>query len=184
MATARVAIRYAAALMQAAEQRSAVDTVGGDLEGIRHALATSRELQLLVASPVVPPSKKRAILRDLFGTRVGTLTLDFLMLLVAKGREPLLRDIAGQYQRLRDERQGIVTVHVTSAVPLTGAEEQQLRRQLERTTGKTVRLQATVNASIRGGLVIQIGDTVRDASVTRQLELLRERFLTSSLHLN
>lgn len=184
MATARVALRYAAALMQAAEQRSAVDTVGSDLEGIRRSLAASRELQLVVASPIITPGKKRTILSDLFGSRVGPLTLDFLILLVSKGREPLLREIAEQYQRLRDERQGIVTVDVTSAVSLTGSEEERLRTQLKRTTGKTVRLRVAVNPSIRGGLVIRIGDTVSDASVTRQLELLRERFLTSSLHVN
>jgi len=62
-------------------------------------------------------------------------------------------------------------------VALTPAQEEELTRALGRATGKTVRLRLSVDPAIRGGLLVRVGDTVLDASIRRQLELLKARFL-------
>ena len=70
-----------------------------------------------------------------------------------------------------------MNVDVTTAVELTAQQQKVLQTELEQRTGKSVRLRIVTDASIRGGLVVRIGDTVLDASLTHQLERLRERFV-------
>ena len=72
---------------------------------------------------------------------------------------------------------GIVSIDVTSAVEFTPSQEKDLNNELERYTKKKVRVRLTVDRAIKAGLVVRIGDTVLDASMRRQLELLKARFL-------
>lgn len=161
-----------------------MESVAADLDTVARALDVSSELRLLVASPVVSPGRKAAILRELFAQRVGKMALEFLLLLVRKSREAVLREIIEQYRTLRDQKAGIVNVHVTSALPLGAREEAALTGQLERYTQKTVRLRLEVDRSIRGGLVMRIGDRMLDASVAHQLELLRARLCEGPLRVH
>jgi F-type H+-transporting ATPase subunit delta len=172
----RVARRYAAALMAAAQQAKVADAVTQDLVMVEQTLRDSRELRLLIASPIVRQSKKAGAFKALFASRVSPQTMTFINLLIAKQREEILRDTIEQYMKLRDIQMGIVTIRVVSAVELTKKQEDALRAQLERLTGKKVRLHASLDPGIKGGLLIRIGDTVLDASVKRQLEVLGERF--------
>ena len=176
MAGARVARPYAMALLAAAGEAGTVDAVAADLERVARALEASHDLRLLVASPVISPARKSGVLRELFARRVGEMTMEFLLLLVQKGREGMLQGIIEEFRTLGDERAGVVNVQVTSALPLAEREEAALTEQLERYTQKKVRLRLKVDRSIRGGLVMQIHDRVLDASVTHQLEQLRARF--------
>lgn len=177
MKHARVARRYAMALMSAAEQQKNIEGTAKDLESIGKILGESRELRLLVASPVISPAKKRAIFNEVFGTRIGKETLTFINLLTSKSREDVLQDIVEQFRVLHDEKLGVVNVEVRTAVELSYAQEKDLKATLEKMMNKKPRLQFVIDKTIKGGLVIRIGDTVLDASVTRQLELMRERFI-------
>ncbi len=177
MRNLRAARRYAAALMSVAEETRSIDRIGDDLELIRKTLNASRELRLFVVSPIISPGKKKVVFAQLFGPRVSRETAAFIDLLVTKQRLSVLPDMIEEFGALRDQKLGIVTVGVTSAVELAGPQEQSLRRELERYTGKKVRVQKVIDSGIRGGLRLQVGDTVLDASVRRQLERMRERFI-------
>lgn len=161
--------------MMTADSTSAVDGIAADLELINATMADSRQLRLLLASPVVSVPRKIAVLRELFARRTGTTTMAFLELLVEKQRESLLADIIRQFFALRDERYGIVNVDVRAAVELTPQQTQRLTEKLERLTAKKVRVRFALDKALRGGLKVTIGDTVLDASIQRQLELLREQ---------
>lgn len=177
MKNTRVARRYARGLMAAAEELRTVGNVAADLELIGQVLRDSREFRMLVASPVVSPARKTLIFRELFGRHVSPGMLTFLGFLASRNREDILPDIVEQFRLLHDERLGIVTVEVAAAVELTQPQHERLRTELERTTGKKVRVQFALDTKVRGGLVVKIGDTVLDASVRRQLELLRDRLV-------
>jgi F-type H+-transporting ATPase subunit delta len=180
MKHARVAARYAAALMGAADESKSLDLVANDLGSLRATLAASRELQRLLDSPIVSPVKKQAILAELFGSRFGPLTMRFIALLVEKGREGVLATAIEQWFALRDVRMGVVAVDVTTAVEISAGQKRELTTALERATGKTVRVRTVTDAAIRAGLIVRIGDTVHDGSMRRQLERLRERLVTGS----
>lgn len=178
MKNVRVARRYAMALMTAATEQKNIDGTAGDLDMLGNLLRGSREFRLLIASPVVSPAKKKAVFKELLEKRIGGETLRFIHLLTAKGREPILPDVIEQFAILRDEKYGIVNVDVRSAVEFTEPQEKNLQSQLEKYTKKKVRVRFSLDKSIQGGLVVRIGDTVLDASVRHQLELLRERFIS------
>ena len=177
MRNVRVARRYAQALMIAAQEMNTVDTTAQDLQTIGSMLRGSRELRTLVASPVVSVKKKTGVFNALFSPYVKLMTLEFLNLLVAKNREALLADLIEQFNALHDEKLGIVTVEVKAAVELTPPQEKSLQSQLEQYTQKKVRVRFALDKQIKGGLVVKIGDTVLDASIRRQLERLKERFV-------
>jgi F-type H+-transporting ATPase subunit delta len=176
MKNLRVARRYARALMAVAEERKALDRTVADLEIVGALLRGSRELRLFLARPIVSEEKKRAVLRELFRPSLGPLTMEFVDLLVAKKREPELLEIIEQFGELRDEHLGIVNVDVISAVELSPPQVQDLTRNLEQHTRKKVRMRFTVDKAVRGGFLARIGDTVMDASLRHQLDLLRECF--------
>jgi F-type H+-transporting ATPase subunit delta len=176
MAHSRAARRYAAALMGAAEEIKVADAVTQDLLMVGATLRDSRELRLLVSSPIVPASKKAGAFKALFASRVSPQTMVFINLLIAKQREGILAETIEEYMKLRDIQMGVVNISVASAVDLTRKQEDALRGQLERLTGKKVRLHVALTPEIKGGLVVRVGDTVLDASIKRQLEILGERF--------
>jgi F-type H+-transporting ATPase subunit delta len=177
MKNVRVARRYAKALMGLAEELNKVDDTLRDLDLIRGILRGSREFRLLVANPVVSVPKKLAIFEELLAGRVGSETLIFVNLLVSKHREALLLDVIEQFDVLRDEKFGIANVDVKSAIEFSPVQEKNLQGELERYTGKKVRVHFSLDEGIKGGLVVQVGDTVLDASIRHQLELLRARFV-------
>ena len=178
MKNTRVSLRYAGALMTAAEEGKTIDGIGKDLDTLARVLNASPDLRRMLASPVVPPDKKIAVFRELFRGNLGNGTMEFLEFLVTKNREAHLAGIIEEFRALRDEKLGIVSVDVTSAVEFTPSQEKDLQNELERYTRKKVRVRIAVDAAIKGGLVVRVGDTVLDASIRRQLEILRERFIT------
>ncbi len=177
MSNLRAARRYAVALLDSAADPRALDATVADLTVVESAVRTSRELQLLLASPVIQAGKKSSIVTEIFGGKIGHATVEFLLLLINKHREHLLADIITQFQALRNERLGIVTIEVSSAVALSDAQQRALQARLGEYTKKNVQVRFTLDNAVKGGLVIRIGDTVLDASLRRQLDLLRERFV-------
>ncbi|MEP0823547.1 MAG: F0F1 ATP synthase subunit delta [Ignavibacterium sp.] len=176
MRNSRVARRYAEALMTAAEEQKALDTVAGDLQGLERLLKESREFRLFLRSPVIKTEKKRTVLREVFEKKMSPLTASFLDLMAEKGREALLEDILQQFFALRDEQLGIVPVEIRAAVEMSEDQREKIRKKFEQITRKNVRLAFSLDKQVKGGFVARIGDTMFDASVRHQLEVLRKRF--------
>lgn len=175
MKNVRVARRYAKALMQASEHNKIIDGTAEDLSRMSKVYDLSREFRLMIASPVVAAAKKMSVFKQLFQSKVQASTLSFVELLLEKKRETYLSDIVEQFLALRDELYGIVNVDVSSAVEVLPAQEKLLSQRLEQYTKKKVRVRFSLDSTLKGGLVVRIGDTVLDASVKHQLELLREQ---------
>jgi F-type H+-transporting ATPase subunit delta len=176
MKNLRAARRYAVALMDEVKERPEFDAVANDLVVIGSMLQGSRELRLLLASPVISEQKKLKVFDALLGTRVSEATMMFVRLLISKQRGTILPEIIEQFALLRDANLGIVQVDVHSAVGITASQQRTLQDRLDRYTRKKAQLRFAVMPELRGGLLVRIGDTVLDATVRRQLEMLRERF--------
>jgi len=104
-----------------------------------------------------------------------------MALLVDKRRESIFPTVVTSYRELRDEQLGMTAVSVRTAYELSDEDRAALEGELRSLTGKQVRLETKVDASIMGGIVIRVGDTVYDGSITNQLATLRER-LQSGAH--
>jgi F-type H+-transporting ATPase subunit delta len=99
-----------------------------------------------------------------------------LQLLAEKGRESSLPEIIETFFLLRDEKLGIMNVHVKTAVEFTRQQKNELEKHFELSSKKKVQVDVQVDPALIGGFVARMGDTLFDGSIKRQLELLRQRF--------
>jgi F-type H+-transporting ATPase subunit delta len=172
----RVAARYAIALMDLGEELKMLDQIAEDLRDIEQTVRDSRELAVLLMSPVVNPGQKLNILTEIFGKRCSELTMKFITLLVRKGRAEYLIATAQEFLRMLDVKNNVIHARIESAVKLSEEEERQLIAKLERMTGKQIRSEFFLDPLLRGGFVARMGDEMIDASLKHQLDMLREQF--------
>ncbi len=177
MTNLRAAARYAEAILDVAEDLGSTDAVHSDFELINTMIGVNREFLLFLKSPIINREKKRKLLTAVFEGKFSDITMKFVSLLVEKDREGLLPEIAQEFHRQRDERLGIIDATASTVVAMTPAEEALLVRQIEGSTKKKVRLKKTIDPSIKGGFIVQHEDTVWDASIRHQLEILRRQLL-------
>lgn len=171
-----VARRYANALHDLAKDASALDAVDADMTLVDETIDGAKDLSLMLASPIVSRDKKKNVVKAIFGSQIGKQTLDFLLLLVDKGREQTLPEIAAAYRELRDTQQGVMQATARTAEPMTADEQGRLQEALEKSTGKWIRLDVQQDPSVMGGVVVRVGDMVYDRSVSNGLAQLREQF--------
>ena len=180
MSNLRIAKRYASALMALTSESKKPEATADDLLTVQSAVASSRELRSLLASPVVSKEKKKTVMGELFGKKIGKEVLQHLFSIIEKGREDVLAEMLVQYFLLRDEELGIVSVEVRTAVEFSAAQEKSLMKHLEAYTQKKVRVSFSIDKMLKGGFVAKVGDTTLDGSIRRQLEILRARLKDGS----
>ena len=184
MSEYKVSKRYATSLLESAVEKKKLDSVSLDMELVSSTLEANRQLMLALANPVVRPSIKLKVLEEVFKSRVNSETMQFLKFLVEKNREDLLDHIAKIFLELRDEQLGIVNVEVSTAMDFTEDQVNLFKNNLEKFLGKKVRLSFKIDPDVIGGFVAKVDDTVFDASLKHQLELLKRQFLKGGASLN
>src|SRR5207244_5424768 len=129
-------------------------------------------------NPTMAGDRRKRMLKEIF----DALSLDrrvanFIGILADRARLPILEEIIQAYQKLLDERQGILRARVTSAHSLDPSEQRELAARLEQATGKQLRMEVTVDPSLIGGMVAQVGTTIYDGSVRQQLQAFKSRLV-------
>jgi len=186
MAEKQTAARpYAEAVFALAQERRALDA-WSELLALLAAVARDANIQRLAADPRVARARLLGLLLDIAGDVQGRTGVaggrmsgatknisaegaNFVRLLVENRRLTLLPEIAAIYESLKAEAEARVEVSVASAFPLDAAQLKTLEQGLARRFGRTVRLRATVDAGLVGGVVIRAGDLVIDGSVRGRL---------------
>jgi len=182
MVNRKVARRYTKALYSLASDLKQVDAVKKDFEDIKSSVNSSKELKMFIESPIINPDKKSSVLNSLFSGKVSDLSLKFILLLCEKNRIGMLYDIADNLLKLINETRGIIEAKIITAVEMTGKEKSAITNMLKKYTGKDILPDYSVDSSIRGGFLAKIDDRIIDASISRQLELLKEKFLQGSFN--
>jgi F-type H+-transporting ATPase subunit delta len=174
-ATSGVAGRYASALFELADNARSLDQVAEDLRSFRTMAAESAELARVLASPVIGrAAKSQALLAVLDAVGIKGLTRSFIGTVAANGRARELVAMATAFLAELASRRGETTVAVTSAVPLSGAQLQQLNDSLRSVLGSTkVSIDARVEPEILGGLVVKVGSRLFDSSIRSKLQRLQ-----------
>jgi F-type H+-transporting ATPase subunit delta len=170
-----VSTRYAKALIELSESERSFDKVAEDIDFVLNTFRDSKDLSKVIASPIVAAEKKRDILDAIFGERIAKTTLDFLKFIVNKNREDIFGSILARFAELRDEKLGIFRVEVTTAYEMPEDQKKMLETKLSDFTGKKIKATYKIDASIIGGFLVKMKDTIIDASVKNQLEILRKR---------
>lgn len=171
--------RYAKAVFDLAQE-------SGDLDGWRARLARLQTLlndpqtAAIIANPAVSPERRLEVVDVLDPDgALGQEGRNLGKLLIEARATPSLPEIRAEYDRLDDQAAGRVRAVATSAVPLTDEDRERLVTDLSRRFQKEIRLQTRVDPSILGGLVVQVGDQVIDASIQTRLQQLRRQLATA-----
>lgn len=161
---------YAEALLAAAQTSGASDQVVDQLQTlVDEVLNQHPPLAAAFASPRVDPEEKQRIIDRLFASEVHPTLLHFLKIVARRERLSYLRQIASAAVAIRDERLGRLVAEVRSAVPLTDELRQAVIARLRETMDQEIVLRETVDPQLIGGLLVRIGDTVFDSSVSNRL---------------
>lgn len=173
--------RYALALLSVAEEGQFLDETTKALESIKTILDGSRDLVHALRSPLINGDQKTRIIEAIFSGVVGEKVMVFLRLLARKKRIGQLPEIVTEFCKLLDERNGIISVEVDSAVMLTEEQSRTLVDNLASYTGKKIRMKIAQKEELLGGLTVKIGDTILDGSVLHQLQLMQKTLAAGSL---
>jgi F-type H+-transporting ATPase subunit delta len=174
-ATSGVAGRYASALFELADNARSLDQVAQDLTTLRRMAGDSPELRRLLESPVIAREEKtKALLAVLDAAGIKGLTRNFIGTVAANGRARDLVDMASAFLAELASRRGESTATVTSAVPLSPEQLQQLSEALRSVLGSNkVSIDARVEPEILGGLVVKVGSRLFDSSIRSKLQRLQ-----------
>jgi ATP synthase F1 delta subunit len=168
-----VARVYAEALFDVAKKQGKLDAVRDELAQFADAVDGNRELQVFFFSPYFSSAEKVAGLKRAVSEADAEL-LNFLELLIEKQRMPEIFRIRRQLDELWKQENRRIDVTVTSAVTLEPSVVEKVGEEIERQTGQKVELSSRVDAEILGGIVLQVGNKVLDASIRSRLEKLRK----------
>jgi len=175
MGNEAVARRYATALADVVTKNGQADDVKAGLKGWEALIAANAELQEVFGNPSIPHAKKEGVLDALIKRSGSSKTVsNFLRVLLQNGRLNDLPEINERFAAVLEDRSGVVSGDVISAREMPEAQKKELEKNLEKLTGKKVRLNFEIDENIIGGVVTRIGSTVYDGSVRTQLENLRE----------
>ena len=169
-----IAAVYARSLFEVAKEQDKLDLVREQLGAFTGALDETRELQVFFFSPYFSTQEKEDGLERAV-TDTDPVIVNFLELLIEKHRMPVLFRIRANYEALWEEENKLLPVQITSAVQLDEAIVRQLGDRISQQTDRKVELSAQVNPDILGGIVVQVGNSVLDASVRNRLEQLRKQ---------
>jgi ATP synthase F1 delta subunit len=164
---------YAEALFDVAKEKGKLDAVRGELAQFARALDGDHELQVFFFSPYFSTAEKVAGLKRAVSGADQEL-LNFLELLIEKGRMQEVFRIRRQLDELWKQENRRIDVTVTSAVELDPAVVEKVGEEIERQTGQKVELASRVDDEIIGGIVLQVGNMVLDASIRSRLDKLRK----------
>jgi len=172
---ASLAGRYASALFDLARDARQIDSVSGSLDALNQALLDSKDLAELIDSPLVSREDAgKAFAAIAPQLKLDPITTNFVGVLARNGRKRELRSVIRAFRRLAAEHRGETSADVITARPLNDDQVAQLKQQLRGRAGRDVRIDAQVDPSILGGMVVKLGSQMIDASIRTKLNRLAQ----------
>ena len=182
MRETKVARRYALALFKTSKDSGNLDIAAADIQQLNSFTAKDKNFLNFLEAPQVPTEQKKALLKELFTTRLSPRLLLFLDLLLDKHRTNLLPEIAEEFEKLMEEHHGLIKARVVTAVHMADDYKSRLREKLENMTGKKIEIIHRIDKSIIGGIVIFLHNMIIDRSIRHQLGILRQNLLKIKVH--
>lgn len=176
-----LARRYTTAAFQLAVSEKALDKVSDDLANVEAQLLADAKTAKFLNSPLLTPAKQvefiKGVAKEL---KVNSITNNLLLVVAKNGRLGNLKAVIAAFQQKVAEEKGEVNAKIISATELSEAEVKQISADLGKKTGKQVVVQAEVDASIIGGLIVKIGSSMYDYSIRTKLNRLAEQLKKAS----
>jgi F-type H+-transporting ATPase subunit delta len=173
----RVADRYAKSLIDLATEENKLEKILSDIEIFKASLQ-SRDLYLMLKSPIIHADKKNSILNLLFKDKFDAMTMGFVEICTRKGREDILPEIVEQFLVQYNIMKKISRVLITTATPIDEATLTEIKEKLLKSTstGDSLEITTKIDPSIIGGYTVEMDNKLYDASVAHKLENLKKQF--------
>jgi F-type H+-transporting ATPase subunit delta len=177
MSVIRIATRYAKSLIDLAKEQGDLENVVEDIKYFNEA-TDNRDFYLMLKSPIVNATKKQQVIDALFKDKFSELTLSFLSIVLNKGREMHLPEIAAEFMEQYRSYKHISKVKLITATSLSAETISKIKQRLVGSdiTDDHVELEVEIDPKILGGFVLDFDDRLYDASIAHQLEKLKKDF--------
>jgi len=182
MRNSRVTIRYAKALLQLAIEQNILEQCYKDMLLLDSVFRESKDLSLLLKSPIVKTDQKLSIFKQIFESKIGEVSMAFINIITTKKREGLLALISSSFISLYKSHKKIETALVTTATPLDDTLRKEVINFIKKHSHDNIELTEKIDKKIIGGAIIRMGDKQLDASVSKAISELRQSF-NSNLYL-
>jgi F-type H+-transporting ATPase subunit delta len=176
-----VARNYAETLFELARRNEGLERYQEGIETVARLLEENPRFRLFLETPRIPAEDKKQVIRTAFAAALPRPLLNFLLVVLDKRRQKLVREIAREYHGLVDAHMNRVHAEVPLARPhdVTGLEA--VADRLTALLGRTAIPHVRVKPDILGGVVVRAGDTIYDGSLRRRLDGMRRQLLASEL---
>jgi len=173
----RLAHRYAKSLMDLSIEKKQLDVVYNDMKYVEALCSQSSEFRALLKSPIINADKKRSIINAVTEGKVSELTKLFYLLLVNKGRESNLHEIANAFIEEYNTLKDIHKVVLTTAVAISPETVNAIAERIKNERGvKSIEMETIVDEKIIGGFILEFDNNLVDASITRDLRDVKKQF--------
>ncbi len=177
MLAQQVAKKYSTALFNIVREKGLIDQAYQQFEQLDNLVKKDKSLLQFLLAPHILDQNKIALVKDVFGTRLEPLFLQFLLVLIDKHRIGFLHDIIEEFRARVADARGIIVARITTAVPLIDDARASLINRLKAKTGKTIELEERVDPAILGGVIVILDDQIIDGSVRHGLSLLKDELM-------
>jgi F-type H+-transporting ATPase subunit delta len=172
----RAALRYAKALLNLAKEHNLHKEVNENMLLIANTIDESKDLQIMLKSPIIKTEVKKNVLKAIFESYVNDMSNGLIVLLIENKRIELLKLVAKEYTIIFDYLMGYEVATVTTAIPLTSEMEKEIFDKISKLTSKEVSIKNIVKPEIIGGFILRIEDMQYNASILHQFQSLKKEF--------
>ena len=173
--------RYAHALFELAVENNELDLLETQIKDILEVCSTNREFINVINHPHIGVQEKTDILKNVFKDNISDTILGLISVVFKKNREAELVDILQFFIEKAKEHRGIVTAKITSATELSQEQTEKIITNLSKNLNKQVEIEKVVDASLIGGVRIEVDGKVIDGSIKNQLSNMKKQLLDLQL---
>ena len=176
MKSTKAAGRYAKALLELALDQQKIEVIESNMQQILTVANEAHDFQVFLSSPLIKVDKKLEVIKSIF-SNFDDLSISFLEMVEVKRREAMITEIAAAFlSQLKDHR-GIVSVTIISAKTLDAQTKAEITAKISASVKGTLEITENVDESLIGGFIVRMGDHQIDASVSNQLNRLKQELV-------
>ncbi|MFA6309496.1 MAG: ATP synthase F1 subunit delta [Clostridia bacterium] len=171
--------RYAQALIDIAAKSPEFDEFGEGLKIIADVYNSDEDFRYFLLNPKITVGVKQDVVKNVFGPKVKIELINYISLLLAKGRIKFLPGIFYEYMVYADKFKNTLNITIISASPLLDAQINLIKEKYKKLyTSTRVVANTEIDKNLLGGVKIRIGDKVTDGSVKGRLDEMRKLLIT------
>ncbi len=168
---------YAAALFEIAVENGDVAKLYDDYTAVVEAFKQTPDFYEIYNTPKISKLEKKQVVDAVFKGKIDPLLLNYLKVLIDKRRTNCIKPAFSAFEDMFKYHQNLAQAVVTSVVPLTAAQTEQLTAKLSKLTGRAITIENEIDPALVGGLMIRIGDRIIDNSVRSKIVDLKEMLI-------